>query len=161
MTKQDIDGRVVLGIIIAIGAVIVFMREVVFPISLISTILIFIGLIIFLFLEKGDSFQEGSVTFYLGIAFLISLALLFISYTIGFGIGGTSFGQACTETYYTITGAEELMVETFDNATTQLISETCEVVDEQSCSILQSSAKAGKSIQELTEITNKFERIPA
>jgi hypothetical protein len=148
-----------LGVIILIGALIIFMRTIVFPVFLITTILLFIGLVVFLFIEKEDSFQEESVTYYLIIALAISFGILIISYVIGFGIGGTSIGQACTETYYAITGAEQQIAETFDNATQQLIDETCNVVDNSSCQLLKNSAKAGKTLQELTEIANSFNQL--
>ncbi len=159
MAKDDVDGRVVLGIIILIGAIIVFMKTVVFPFTLIITPLLFIGLVIFLCIEKEESFQQDSATFYLGIAFLVSFGLLFVSYIIGFGIGGTSIGQATTETYYAITGAQQQVADTLNNATYQLIAQTCEVVSVQNCNILKSSAEAGKSLQDLEDIASKFERV--
>lgn len=158
MKSEEIDGRFVLGIILTIGAIIIFMKTIVFPLTLVTTILLFFVLIGFLIYEKDEFLQEESASRVLGIAFLISLGLLLISYIIGFGIGGTSVGQACTETYYSITGAQQQIAESFDTATNQFVEETCKTIDDSSCTILKNSLEAGKSLQEIQNIASGFEK---
>ncbi|MFP4402076.1 MAG: hypothetical protein ACLFPL_02495 [Candidatus Nanoarchaeia archaeon] len=53
----------------------------------------------------NDNFRE--ISLYVGEAFTILLLLTGITWFVGCGIGGTSFGEASVEIYTQITGAQK------------------------------------------------------
>jgi len=137
---------------------IIFLAQALFPLFLILTIISFIALIVVFIIDYKDSHYNNDYqnTIYVGIAFLVLFVCSLLTYFIGYGIGGTSIGQASLEVYNTLTGVEEEISQTMDNATKEFIEASCQTLPEESCNILRQSAEAGKSLQELQGLVNNL-----
>ena len=166
MVKMDEKeaGGIVLGIIFALALAIIISRQL-FPIFLGLSLFAFLALIVVVGIELfNDSFGEFSL--YVAGAFVIFFLLTSVTWFIGYGIGGTSFGEASVEIYTTITGAEQQVNQELQNAINQVVDESCKTLDEQSCNILKTTAKSAQTLQEVTDkanqlkgLTNKVKRI--
>lgn len=156
--EQRILGFIITGLII-IGAAIVIARKL-FAWFLILSIIFFISFIIFMLIElftRDHSNLEiwDYISTYIGIAFLIMLVGLSITYFIGYGLGGTSFGQAALDVYYTFNEAERLM----ENSITDLVEETCKTIPEKDCITLKNYAKTAKTLQEVADMANILKKV--
>lgn len=150
-------GGIVLGIIFALTLAIIISRQL-FPFFLGLSIIALIGLIIVVVVELfNDSF--GEIFLYVGGAFAILFLLTFVTWFIGYGIGGTSFGKASVEIYTTITGAEQQVSQELQNAMNQVIDESCKTLDEQSCDLLRTTAKSAQTLQEVTDKANQLKEL--
>jgi ABC-type multidrug transport system fused ATPase/permease subunit len=159
MSKMDEKeaGAIVLGIIFALALAIIISRQL-FPIFLGLSIVTLIGLIIVVVFELfNDSF--GEISLYVGGAFVVLFLLTSITWFIGYGIGGTSFGEASVEIYTTITGAEQQVSQELQNAINQVIDESCKTLDEQNCNLLKTTAKSAQTLQEVTDKANQLKSI--
>ena len=105
----------------------------------------------------NDSF--GEISLYVGGAFVVLFLLTSITWFIGYGIGGTSFGEASVEIYTTITGAEQQVSQELHNAINQVVDESCKTLDEQSCNLLKTTAKSAQTLQEVTDKANQLKSI--
>jgi len=129
-----------------------------FPIFLGLSIVALIGLIIVVVIELfNDSF--GEISLYVGGAFAILLLLTGITWFVGYGIGGTSFGEASVEIYTQITGAQEQVNQELQNAINQVVNESCKTLDEQNCNILKTTAKSAQTLQEVTDKANQLKSV--
>ena len=147
-------GGIVLGIIFALALVIIISRQL-FPFFLVLSIIALIGLIIVVVIELfNDNFGEFSL--YVGGAFVILFLLTSITWFVGYGIGGTSFGEASVEIYSTITGAEQQVNQELQNAINQVVDESCKTLDEQSCNLLKTTAKSAQTLQEVSNKANQL-----
>ena len=156
MSKMDEKeaGGIVLGIIFALALAIIISRQL-FPIFLGLSVIALIGLIIVVVVELfNDNF--GEISLYVGGAFVIFFLLTSVTWFIGYGIGGTSFGEASVEIYTTITGAEQQINQELQNAMNQVIDESCKTLDEQSCNMLKTTAKTAQTLQEVTDKANQL-----
>lgn len=156
MSKMDEKeaGGIVLGFIFALALAIIISRQL-FPIFFGLSIITLIGLIIVVAIELfNDSF--GEISLYVGGAFAIFLLLTGITWFVGYGVGGTSFGEASVEIYTTITGAEQQVNQELQNAINQVIDESCKTLDEQSCNMLKNTAKTAQTLQEVTDKANQL-----
>lgn len=147
-------GGIVLVFIFALALAIIISRQL-FPIFFGLSVIALIGLIIVVAIELfNDSF--GEISLYVGGAFVIFLLLTGITWFVGYGIGGTSFGEASVEIYTTITGAEQQINQELQNAMNQVIDESCKTLDEQSCNMLKTTAKSAQTLQEVTDKANQL-----
>jgi len=147
-------GGIVLGIIFALALAIIISRQL-FPVFLGLSIIALIGLIIVVGIELfNDSF--GEISLYVAGAFVVLFLLTSVTWFIGYGIGGTSFGEASVEIYTTITGAEQQVNQELQNAMTQVIDDSCKTLDEQSCKILKTTSKSAQTLQEVTDKANQL-----
>ncbi len=159
MSKMDEKevGGIVLGIIFVLALAIIISRQL-FPIFFGLSIIALIALIIVVIIElSNDRFGEFSL--YVGGAFVVLFLLTFITWFIGYGIGGTSFGEASVEIYTTITGAEQQVNQELQNAINQVIDESCKTLDEQSCNVLKNTAKSAQTLQEVADKANQLKGI--
>ena len=83
---------------------------------------------------------------------MICLAGMFITYFIGYGIGGTTLGQASLEVYTAFTGIQEQM----DQAINQVVEENCKVLPKESCETLKTTAKTARTLQDVTGVAEKL-----
>jgi Na+-transporting methylmalonyl-CoA/oxaloacetate decarboxylase gamma subunit len=102
----------------------------------------------------NDNFGEFSL--YVGGVFVVLFLLTSITWFIGYGIGGTSFGEASVEIYTTITGAEQQVTQELQNAINQVVDESCKTLDEQNCNLLKTTAKTAQTLQEVTDKANQL-----
>jgi len=159
MSKMDEKeaGGIVLGIIFALALAIIISRQL-FPIFLGLSIVALIGLIIVVIIELfNDNFGEFSL--YVAGAFVILFLLTSVTWFVGYGIGGTSFGEASVEIYTTITGAEQQVSQELQNAINQVVDESCKTLDEQSCNLLKTTAKSAQTLQAVTDKANQLKSI--
>jgi len=157
MMNEKEAGGLVLGFIFALALAIIISRQL-FPIFLILSLITFIGLIVIIVVELfNNSFGEFSL--YIGIAFVILFFLTAVTRFIGYGIGGTSFGQASLEVYYAITGAEQQVNQALQNSINQIVNESCKTLDKQSCNILKTYAQSAKTVQEVQNKANELKKL--
>jgi len=148
MDEKEAEG-IVLGIIFALALAIIISRQL-FPIFLGLSVVALIGLIIVVVIELfNDSF--GEISLYVAGAFVILFLLTAVTWFIGYGIGGTSFGEASVEIYNTITGAEQQVNQELQNAINQVVDESCKTLDEQNCNLLKTTAKSAQTLQEVSD----------
>lgn len=132
---------IILPVIFVIAIAIIVSKQL-FPLFLVGFVLFLVGAIISLFI--GLSFRDHSytewyeyVTIWLfGIALLCAIGTG-ITYFIGYGIGGTLFGQASLEVYYALTGAEQEISNALKTSINQVVKENCKILPEESCDLLK------------------------
>ena len=147
-------GGIVLGIIFALALAIIISRQL-FPFFLGLSIVALIGLIIVVIIELfNDSF--GEISLYVAGGFVILFLLTSVTWFIGYGIGGTSFGEASVEIYTTITGAEQQINQEIQKAINQVVDESCKTLDEQNCNLLKTTAETAQTLQEVTDRANQL-----
>jgi hypothetical protein len=156
MNEKEVGG-LVLGIIFALALAIIISRQL-FPLFLVLSVLAFIALVVVIVIELfNDNFGEFSL--YVGAGFVIFFLLTSITWFIGYGIGGTSFGEASLEIYYTITGAEQQINQELQNAINQVVDESCKTLDEQSCNLLKTTAESARTLQEVSDKANELKQL--
>ena len=148
----------IISVMIIIGAAIVVARTL-FPYFLAGSILFFVVLIISgiieIFFRDHDYLDLWDyISVYIGIVFLVCLTGMFITYFIGYSIGGTSLGQASLEVYTAFTGIQEQM----DQAINQVVEENCKVLPKESCETLRTTAKTAKTLQDVTDVADKLKK---
>jgi hypothetical protein len=146
----------IISAMIVIGAAIAIAKSL-FPYFLLGSIVLLIALIISAIIEiffRDYDYLDfwDYISVYIGIAFLIVISGMFITYFIGYGVGGTSLGQACTEVYNAFTGAEEQM----NQAINQVVEESCKTIPKESCETLRVTAKTAKTLQEVQNMADKL-----
>ena len=156
--EQQKIAAFIISAMIVIGAAIVVARTL-FPYFLAGSILLFVALIISgiieIFFRDNDYLDFWDyISVYIGIVFLICLTGMIITYFIGYGIGGTSLGQASLEVYSAFTGIQEQM----DQAINQVVEENCKVLPKESCETLRTTAKTAKTLQEVTDVADKLKK---
>ena len=147
---------VIISAMIVIGAAITIAKSL-FPYFLLGSVALFVILIISAVIEiffRDHEYLDfwEYISVYVGIAFLIVLSGMFITYFIGYGVGGTSLGQACTEVYNTFTGVEEQMNQAIDS----IVEEGCKTIPKESCETLRSTAKTARTLQEVHDMADKL-----
>lgn len=156
MDEKETGGLVLLIIFVIAMAIIISRR--LFPFFLALTIISFVGLIAVVLVELfNDSF--GEISLYVAGAFVIFLLLTSITWFIGYGIGGTSFGEASLEIYYTITGAEQQVTQELQNAINLVVDESCKTLTEENCNLLKATAKSAKTLQEVSAKVNQLKSL--
>lgn len=148
----------IVSAMIVIGAAIAIAKSL-FPYLLLGSIVLFVALIISVIIEiffRDHDYLEfwDYISVYIGIAFLIVLFGMFITYFIGYGIGGTSLGQACTEVYNAFTEVEDQMNQAID----QVVNESCKTLPEESCQTLMITAKTARTLQEVQDMADKLKK---
>src|SRR3989344_251625 len=147
----DNDAWKILGIILIIGTILIFVREVLVPFFKFTSVLLFVCLILFLFVEGLR--EKAHIV---GVMFLISISLWGILYIIGFGLGDSTVGQAVLEIHGTITSAEQEVFNSLDLSIKSLVDESCKTLDESYCNSLKFAALSGKSFIEIENIVNNI-----
>lgn len=131
-----------------------------FPVFLVLSILSFLGLIICgvkdLFFR--DEWSDEYWSLYALIVFGICFGGLLITYFIGYGIGGTPFGEASLEIYYAITGAEQEISDALRTSINQVVEENCKILPEESCNLLKQTAESAQTLQEVTDMADKLKK---
>ncbi|HLD89401.1 MAG TPA: hypothetical protein VI911_00015 [Patescibacteria group bacterium] len=156
MSKVDEKevGGIIFGIIFVLALAIIVSRQL-FPFFLVLSIITLIGLIIVIIIELFND-NLGEISLYVAGVFVVLFFLTSVTWFIGYGIGGTSFGEASVEIYTTIVGAEQQVNQEIQNAMNQIIDESCKTLDEQSCNILKTTAKSAQTLQEVTDKANQL-----
>ncbi len=156
MAEKDARG-IVLVFIFALAMAIIISRQL-FPFFLTLSIISLIGLIIIVGIELfNDNFGEFSL--YVGIAFVIFLLLTSVTWLIGYGIGGTTFGQASLEIYYAFTGAEQQISQELQNVINQIVDDSCKTLSEENCNLLKTTAESAKTLQEVSDKANQLKSL--
>ena len=150
-------GGIVLGIIFALALAIIISRQL-FPLFFVLSIVALVGLIVVVAFELfNDTF--GEISLYVAGAFVILFLLTSVTWFIGYGIGGTSFGEASVEIYTTLTGAEQQINQELQNAINQAVDESCKTLDKQSCDLLKTTAESAQTLQEVTDKANQLKEL--
>ncbi|MAG02074.1 hypothetical protein CMI42_01950 [Candidatus Pacearchaeota archaeon] len=155
--EQQKAAGIIIGIMMALAAAIIIAREL-FPVFIALSIITFIGLMICAVRDifYHDQWDGTYWSLYVGIAFAVSIGGLFITYFIGYGIGGSSFGQASLDVYSAITGAEQEIAEAFQESINQIVEEGCKTLPEESCQIFRATAESAETIQEVADMAEKL-----
>ena len=155
MANGNNEGAAILGIIVLIGAIIIFAREVLVPFFGIILIISFIGLVASLFLQH----KEMLIVF--GITFLVCLLGFGTSYAIGYGLGGTSMGQMAVETHDAVAMAEEEVETAIDSVIETTIEDLCKTSSEEVCNSLIINKQLFKTAQEVRSMADKLSKVKA
>ena len=156
--KKEEGGAIVLGLLILI-AVSIKVSQGLFPYFLIGSL---IGIILLLGFGIWELFFRDTsylgiweyFSTYIGLFFLFCLIGTGITYVIGYGLGGTSIGEASIQVYDSLNEVEEQ----FDNSINLVIEDSCKTLDEKSCLILRQNYNNFKTIQEVTDMTKKLKK---
>jgi len=153
MPKKE-SNAIILVIIMSIATAIIISRML-FPIFLILTIFVIIIFVIIFLYELSNNNLDLSKWF--GLAVIVFISLTSITWFIGYGIGGTSFGEASLEIYYGITGAEQEINKELQATMNLLIENSCKTLSEENCSLLKTTAKTAKTLEEISSMAKKLE----
>jgi nitrogen fixation/metabolism regulation signal transduction histidine kinase len=147
---------IIISVMVFIGAVIVIAQELfsffLFAVVVLFVLLIVVGLIE-LILRQHDylEFWDYASSF-IGVALLIALVGFFLTYFIGYGIGGTSLGVACVQVYTAVNGVQESL----DQAINDVVESSCKTLMPENCELLRTTAKTAKTLQEVTDMADKL-----
>jgi hypothetical protein len=148
-----------LGALFLIGAAIIISQKC-FPFFLVGSVILFGILIIVVIIDfiRDHDFSDmrDGISTYVGIIFLIFLVCTGITYFIGYGLGGTSFGQASINVYTSITGAEKAVDEATEQAINSLVETNCQVLSPADCTNLRNTAKTAKTLKEISDLADKL-----
>lgn len=152
--EQQKLGGIIILVMIAVGAVITIAKSL-FPTFLLGSITLGMFLIISIIIELVFRNRDclglwDYISTYIGLGFFIFLFGLFVTHFIGYGIGGTSLGQASVEVYNAFTVVDETM----NQAIYQSVEENCKVLPVEGCTLLRNAAKTARSIQDIEDIAN-------
>lgn len=151
----------VIGAMMILVAAIIISRTL-FPYFLIGSLLSVIGLIVCGIIDiffRDSSYNEDIFdysSFYAGIILAIFFIGTFTTYTIGYGIGGTSFGQASLQVYSAITGAEQQVSDSMNKAINDTVESSCKTLTPQDCNTLRQSVSTFKTAQEVIDMADKL-----
>jgi hypothetical protein len=151
---------IILAVLFLVGAAIIIARTL-FPYFLIGSVGLFIiAILVFIieliFRDKSYLEYDDYISFYIGIAFAFCLVGLIVTYIIGYGLGGTSIGQASVAVYTGITGAEKAVSDATNQAINSLVEENCKILTPTDCTNLRNVAKTAKTLQEISDFTDKL-----
>lgn len=152
----------VLTILFVVGAAIFIARSL-FPYFLIGSIILFVVLIISIIVEvffRDHDYLDfwNYVSTYVGIVFGIALIGMFITYFIGYGIGGTSLGEASLQVYTAFTGAEQQVSDALEQLINSVVEENCKILPQDQCDLLRATARNAKTLQEVTDLAEKLKK---
>jgi|SRR3989344_5469933 len=156
--EQKIAGFIIGGVI-ALAIAIIVARQL-FPVFLVLSILSFVGLIVCGVKDVffRDEWSDGYWSLYALIIFGVCFGGLLITYFIGYGIGGTPFGEASLEIYYALTGAQQEISDALRTSINQVVEENCKILPEESCNILKQTAESAQTLQEVTDMADKLKK---
>jgi hypothetical protein len=154
-------GALILGIVLVIGAAIAIAKSL-FPYFVIGSGILLAALVISAIIEiifRDHSYLDvwDYVSTYIGIAFIVVLGGMFITYFIGYSVGGTSLGQACTQVYDAFAGVDEQM----HKAINQVVEENCKIISAENCELLRNTAKTAKTLQEVQDFADTLSQATA
>ena len=147
----------ILAVIMAVAIAIIKSRQW-FPYFLVGSVIFLVGFIIVGAIElffRDHSYLSfwNYISVYVGAALIICFVGTGLTYAIGYGLGGTSFGQASLDFYYGVTGAEQEL----ENSINQLVEDSCKDLPEESCEMLRTTAKTAKTLQEVSDLADKLD----
>ena len=155
--EQKVMGFILAVFIVVASAIIISRR--LFPFFLVGSMILFgvliiVGIIEIFFRDRSNlDFQEYISVWIAGfwIIFLIGTG---VTYGIGYGLGGTSFGQASLEVYYAFTGMEQEL----ENAINDVVEQSCKSLPEESCQLLRQTAETAKTLQEVKDLADNLRK---
>jgi len=159
MAKDDLGKQIFAWALIAIAVIasaIIISRQL-FPFFLTLTLLSLLALIVCgvrdLFFR--DDYDDDYWSIYALIPFCIFGLGTLITFEIGYGLGGTPFGQAVLQVY----GIKQEISNSLETAINQVVEENCKVLPEEQCNLLRTTAKTAKSLQEVTDMADSLKTV--
>ncbi len=153
MANGNNKGVAILGMIVLVGAIMIFAREVLVPFFGLILIISFIGLVISLLVQQ----KEIPIVF--AAVFVVSLVGFGISYGVGYGIGGTSVGQAVVETYDSVALAEGEFEGTIEQIVDTSIDELCKTSTPEICNSLRLNKQLFKTAQDVKDMASTLSKV--
>ncbi|MGV8151768.1 MAG: hypothetical protein ACP5OG_01680 [Candidatus Nanoarchaeia archaeon] len=151
MVSEKELGSIIITIIFIVAIAVIIARAL-FPFFIILSIVCLLGIIAMFFIDPDE----------LGIILIISVISfvgLFLTYFIGYGIGGTSFGVACVQVYTSITGAEQQIQDSLYQAISDTVDNSCKTMTIQDCNTLKSSINGFKTVQDVTDMADNLRSV--
>ncbi|MGE0792872.1 MAG: hypothetical protein AB7V77_01675 [Candidatus Woesearchaeota archaeon] len=155
MSEKELGGIILSGIFFLALAIIIATK--LFPIFLIGSIVVFAILVVVVIIEIcNDSF--GEISIYIGLVLLGFVVLTLLSWFVGFGIGGTSLGQASVNLYTSIVGVEKEVNKELQNTMKLVVAEYCAELNEQDCLVLTKMIDSADNIQTIHDSFTKLKQ---
>jgi len=155
--EQKVVGFVIF-VLLVVGAAVIISRQL-FPIFLSGSFLFFglliiVGLIEFFYREHSFLNFWDYFSTYIGITLLLFILGVGVTWFVGYGIGGTSLGQASVDFYNDFTKVED----DIEIAIEQIVEESCKTLPEESCDALRISVKSAKTLKDVKNIAKKLHK---
>jgi len=160
MKENERIGSYLIGSLIALALLIKISMDI-FGVFLILTPIIFlIWIIVFIYeFNNEGEIDENSISYILSIMFLGCVVILFLSYSIGYGIGSTPIGEASLEVFTALNLVKQKTTDTMNQAISESINESCEQLPEKNCQDLRSMRDDFETVQDVINMANKIKRL--
>lgn len=157
MEDNDIV-RVIFLTLLGIGAVLYFIITVVIPLSF--HLLIFFLIIFVICLIRDAFFRDDWEDDYWSVWALIPVGITFlvlgIAMIIGYGVGGTVIGQASLQTYTAVSGAQQQVSDSVNQAINQVVEDSCKTLSPENCESLKRYVKITRTLEEVQSYAGKL-----
>ena len=146
----------IVAVLLVVASAIIIARQL-FPFfltfSIISLVVLIISGLIELFFRDHQFLEiTDYVSLYIAIAFVLFVLGMFITYEVGYGLGGTPFGQLALSVY----GIKQEVTNSVETAINQAIDASCQTMTTEQCSLLRTSAKTVQTVQEVSDLADKI-----